>query len=446
MYNIGTKVAQTVAPIIEGCKHKLSEMRIMDRYKYNVPNHEKVIEAITRQGSERPALILLLAYHAAMTVNEMQSLRWENISADFTTIHMDDGRNIPMTPELISALQVEALFGNEAWMPVLYSKRTQKAYTRMQISRWAREALQLVGIGEEIRLTDLRVACILNWLQQYPWKYVSQISGMEMNILTQRYKHYMPADFVRKPLEPLSRTEISEELIESIYNKHSGDLLGFILFIYVKQKISLKQLCELTWDKVDLETATIFFPHQEAHIPDALLNCLFELRANSNSPYVLAYPNTNTPNTSETITHMAENIFIEEDHVGITLKLLRRAHDYLYMKRQIMNAIDEKGTLTNQEAYDIMGVKRDVGKSVLDDMEREGLVNYIGIYYYDGCKTVSPTKFMDVIHILCEEKGKFSASEFATAIGIPPRSAATQLRRLIKEGQIEMRGNYYIIK
>ena len=74
----------------------------------------------------------------------------------------------------------------------------------------------------------------------------------------------------------------------------------------------------------------------------------------------------------------------------------------------------------------------------LDEMEIKGLINRIGRRYYSVEKTISPTQFWAVARALTLiHGGCFTSKRFAEAIGIDARSAATQLRRMISEGQIE---------
>ena len=71
-------------------------------------------------------------------------------------------------------------------------------------------------------------------------------------------------------------------------------------------------------------------------------------------------------------------------------------------------------------------------------LEIKGKINQIGRRYYSVEKTVSPTQFWAVARALTlVHSGCFTTRQFAEAIGIDARFAATQLRRMIAEGQVE---------
>ena len=75
-------------------------------------------------------------------------------------------------------------------------------------------------------------------------------------------------------------------------------------------------------------------------------------------------------------------------------------------------------------------------------LEMEGLINQIGGRFYRAEKTISPAQFWGVARVLTKINGGcFVSEQFAEAVGIDGQSAATQLRRMIAEGQVERVSN-----
>ena len=84
------------------------------------------------------------------------------------------------------------------------------------------------------------------------------------------------------------------------------------------------------------------------------------------------------------------------------------------------------------------GLPASKARLLLMELEMKGRINQIGNRFYSAEKTISPTQFGAVARALTlVHGGCFTSKQFAEAIGIDARSAATQLRRMISAGQVE---------
>lgn len=411
--------------------------------KYTAPDHEKIVAVIKQYENKRPALILLLAYNAAMTPSEMRALRWENIIDDYQTIHMDGGRKIPVTEELAAALKAEAVSGCDLRMPILSSGQPETAYTREHISLLARNALKYSGI-QGVSLRTLRIACILRWLQEYPRKRVSEMSGLHPNVLAWDYAKLLTADTESSKLR--SRTDISLEEIEEIYEKHAYDYVGFLMAMTLWTGVSTDAVLDLTWESVDLTAGVISFPEKDVRLADAQIAFLRGIERDPSSPYVLVSPHTKTQYTKDSMGHKLKYDLDTEGYSGITLVVLQRAYDYIQKKNVIMAMLEEKGRVLMKDARRLLGVSSHTAKQVFDDMIGEGLLVRADQTFYDAKKTLPPEKYMEVIAALCEEKGSFQRGDFAKAVGLPLIDASCQLNKLVKEGKILAPTGYTITK
>ena len=412
---------------------------------YTAPDHDKLMALIKQQTRNKTALVLLLAYHAAMRRPNMQSLRWENISEDFRMINMDNGRHIPVTPELCAALKTEAVAGREPQKPVL-SHGSGSVYHQVIFSNWAQEAFRSAGM-QDITLGDLHDACVLRWMQQYPWKYVSCMAGIHKVNLHSTYKPLLPPGAKIPPLKPLS-TEAALRYIDEILEKHSNDYIGFLIQTVVMHDVDLEVVCDLTWDCFNIQKYTVTIAGETIVLPKQLVYFLWmhQLNQYDLTPYICAEEKTGTRITPEELTERTTSAFLKEGYWGATLKELRRAYAPIFYKKKILEIAEAEDKLVEQYLPQRLGKGLSYIGRLLRDMEKEGLLNKIGLYYYDAKKTVPEAKFMDVVESLCQEKGSFMSGDFAKAIGIDPRNAATQLRRLLREGKIEKTsGHHYTI-
>lgn len=409
-----------------------------ERSIYHAPDPVKMEEALAsiRMG-KRDLLVILLAYYAGLSGGEMQEVKVSDISDDFSFLIAPDRRKVPLAPRLAEEMKRLSELNQSPDTPVLLSRRRGEKVSRVYLSNITKKFMEFAG-RPDVRLSDLRIACVLNWMQQYPWEYVSQISGLELRVLTQRYQHYLPEGSVRPQAIPVNHAEITPDLIKSIFQKHKDDLFGLVLRLQVVHQLSGSVICSLTWDMVDDEKNVILLPEKTIPITDDLRTCLNAARAYSDTKWVLAYPNSKTPYTADTISHLMSKTLLADGYAGITVQTLMRAAEFLKYKAIVDNLLMKANSFFVEDFVTASGLTAYRARMILIEMEEEGLINQIGLRVYSAEKTVHPTQFGEVAQMLTETYGGyFKSAQFAEAIGIDGRSAATQLRRMIAEGQVE---------
>lgn len=413
------------------------------RIHYKVVDHEEVMTGIKQQVNPRARLILLLAYHAAMTAVEMTTLHWKNICDDFRTIRLDSGRHIPVTEELAAALKTEAVAGCDPQNPVLLSRKPSTVYTREHITKIARDALHSAGI-QGITLSDLCFSCTLRWITQYSLEQVSEISGLRPQALRQYYRESLATN--TKSSKPRSWTEISQEEIEAIYEKHAYDYIGFLMAMTLGTNVSTNEVLDLTWENVDLTAGIVSFPEKDVQLADAQITFLRGIERNPASPHVLIPRLERKRYRQERLWSLLEMSFVNDGYGGISLSEIQRAYDYIPKKNAIMGALEKKGKVKLKDVTQPLGFSKDTIKTVLKYMEKDGLITKVAQTFYDAKKTLPPEKYMEVIEALCEEKGSFKRGDFAKAVGLPEIDAAWQLQKLVREGKILPPRGYTINK
>ena len=408
-----------------------------ERSIYHAPDPVKMDEAIAsiRMG-KRDLLVILLAYDAGLSAGEMQGTKYSDISDDFSFLIGPGGRKIPLVPRLAETLKSLQGLNQTPDMPILISRKQAERVSRVYTSTVTKKFMEFAGMPG-VRLSDLRVACVVNWMQQYPWEYVSQISGLELRALTQRYQHYLPEGSVRPQAIPVTHTEVTPDQIKSIFQKHKDDLFGLILRLQVVHQLSGSDICNITWDMVDDEKDVILLSEKTIPITDELRSCLNVARTHFDAKWILAYPNNKTPYTSDAISHFMSKTLLADGYAGLTVTKLIRAAEHLKYKGIVENLLKKEHCFSVDDFATASGLATQRARNKLNELEGEGLINQIGIRFYGAEKTIHPTQFGVVAQRLTETNGGyFTSSVFAEAIGIDGRSAATQLRRMIAEGQI----------
>lgn len=412
--------------------------RYAERSIYHAPDPVKMEEAIAsiRMG-KRELLVILLAYDAGLSGGEMQEVKFSDISDDFAFLTAPDGRKIPLVLRLAEVLKSLSGLDKSPDTPVLLSRRRGERVSRVYLSNITKKFMEFAGMPD-VHLSDLRIACVLNWMQQYPWEYVSQISGLELRVLTQRYQHYLPEGSVRPQVAPVNHAEVTPDQLKSIFQNHKDDLFGLFLRLQVVHQLSNPVICSLTWDMVDDEKNVILLPEKTIPITDDLRACLNVAREYSDTNLVLAYPNSKTPFTSDTISHLMSKTLLVDGYAGVTVQTLVRAAEYLRYKAIVDDLLMKANCFSVEDFVVASGLTTLKARLRLDEMEKDGVINQIGIRFYSAESTVHPARFGEVAQRLTETHGAyFTSNEFAEAVGIDGRSAATQLRRMIAEGQIE---------
>jgi len=419
-------------------KHK---NQYLEQTVFNPPDPQKMENALNNIQVMKPAIaIILLAYHAGFGSSEMLALKASSIKDDFSFIEAPDGRRIPVTEQLADEIKGMYWLNRGPETPLIYSRRHDCAMSRMNANKLFREFMTLAGMPE-VRLMDLRTACIVNWMQQYPWEYVSQISGVKLSVLTQRYQHYLPENTIRPKTEIIKHTEISPELIEEILQKHTGDQVGLIFRLTIIHHLNYLDLSKLTWDMVDLENERIILADKTLPITKDLLPCIESVRESSKTQWVFAFPNTQTPYTSDTFSYLTKRALLKDGYLGITINQLARTQDYFQYSSVVHALLKEKGRIVVADVCEATNLQSHAVYTLLENMIRAGEINQIGNRFYSSENTVSPDKFIDIVKKLHEQSGGFfTGREFSEEIGIDHRSAVTQLNRLMTEGKVRKSG------
>ena len=316
-----------------------------ERSIYNAPDPVKMEEAISSiQMAQPELLVILFAYYAGLGGAEMLQVKVSDISDDFAFLIAPDRRKIPLVPRLTEELKSLPWLHKSPDTPVLLNVRYGRAISRVYANNVARKFMEFAGMPD-VHLSDLRVACVVNWMQQYPWEYVSQISGLNLAVLTQRYQHYLPENSVRPQVALIDYTQITPDLLTSLLQNHREDLFGLVLRLNVFLQLTYTTICSLTWDMIDNETNTIRLPGKTIPITGDLQTSLAAARAYANTKWVLAFPNTKTPYTSDSISHLMSKTLIADGYTGLSIKTLIRATEYLGFK-EIVTAL-----LTKENAF-----------------------------------------------------------------------------------------------
>lgn len=409
-----------------------------ERSIYHAPDPVKMEAAIASIHMMKPELLVILfAYYAGLGGAEMLEVKVSDISEDFAFLTAPDKRKIPLVPRLAEELKSLSWLHKGPDTPVLLSKRQGGKISRVHANNITRKFMEFAGMPE-VHLSDLRVACVVNWMQQYPWEYVSQISGLNMAVLTQRYQHYLPEDSLRPTADPADYTEITPELLNTILQNHQDDLFGLIFRLNVVYQLKNPVICRLTWDMVDDEKNMIRLPKKDIPITDDLRTCLDAARARSNTKWVLAFPNTQTPYASDSISHLMSKTLIDDGYTGVTVQKLVCAAEYLRYKEIVNELLTKENCFTVEDFATASSISAARARRQLEQIEKEGLIIQIGLRFYRVKTVVPPTRFEEVAQMLTEtDGGTFTSNRFADIVGIDVRSAATQLRRMIAEGQIE---------
>ena len=128
--------------------------------------------------NDTPGLLLRLPCYAGLERKETEDLRWENIQPDALLL---PDRSVPPEPELSQflALWRERCegFGNPY---VVVCIRSRRHMSGPSISQMLRRTLESAGLTA-ITLRDLRQTYISRQLQNHPWQYALQITGLNVS-------------------------------------------------------------------------------------------------------------------------------------------------------------------------------------------------------------------------------------------------------------------------
>lgn len=412
----------------------------MASQKYILPNAAAIRKLLAQESDVTSAAIIRLAWQAGLTATEIVNLRWTDINFDNGTLSVY-GRIVRASSDLISFLSSMEQVGSY----VIYSKLAKGGpTTRNSVSRKARLALD--HVGEKASLLELRFDYIVRALKERSVEVVSRAAGCEIRTLQEINKRYtdgspnLPVKRIRNHNNyDIDRAKLEKALEEA------NPLDAKIIMLAWMCGLSLREMSDLTWDNIDLSDNILSVGKKEIPIPEALSSVL---RAESNEFYadghVLKGTRSAEKITTFFLSRRAGEFFARHELGDLTLNGVKgkySAQPDSELKKRLIQLVEQRGRMSAKEIASDLGLSKDKSAKLLHSLVSCANLKYSGgLYIPAGCQS-NWDKFMDAIIQNLDSQSNVTRSVLSSATGFAANSLYYYIKQAIKKGILEEQGS-----
>ena len=212
--------------------------------------------------------------------------------------------------------------------------------------------------------------------------------------------------------------------------------------------LQLEEIVSLRWEAVDLPGGRLHLEGREVALSSGVLDVLTRLRtARPQAEYVLTAPRTGRPFDRTRLSRMVRTALVRFGMDNVTLRDLRMDCDIrLGGENQVVSYVRQHGSITRNQAAELLGVSRTTAYSRLKQMARRGKLTQIGARYYLCGAVVPPERQTQVILEYLTREGFAYRQDIARLLHIDPSQCRPILKRMVDQGQIVQRRQKYTLK
>ena len=135
-------------------------------------------------------------------------------------------------------------------------------------------------------------------------------------------------------MQPFQYNPPDTVAMERALDRHRFDVTGIVMNLAWRTGLTRKEICELTWEQVDLETALLRLPDREVPVPTEMKEQLrkWRNRCERFSPYVAVSPLRRKRLARQSLSVMVRSA-LDEEGLG-DVRLLDLRHDFIHRQLQ----------------------------------------------------------------------------------------------------------------
>lgn len=397
---------------------------------------------LERNPMNSTGTILRLAWLQGLMREEITYLTWDQVSFLDRRIRLPD-REAPMEEEMLTYLQALYDQRDDGIPYVVCSERFRKRMLPQAISRIARKALD--GEGQTaVRLVDLRHDYIIRQLASHDCGYVSRITGVEIRSLQTHFSQYMKTD--GRARKTRGETEIDEFRLWKILQAEKNTPAGLALWLTWQMGLSGGEIIALTWDQVDFPQNVIRLPDREVPLTSSVSRLLEEARARGEGEtHVLLSERARKPMDMARLSRAARAALIRGGLENLTLKDLRRDSARSREESLLLDAMDQRGSVTRREASELLNVSRTAAYARLRRLVDDKKAVLIGARYYPAGQVVPPEEQRQAIRDYLLREGFAYRQDIARVLNIQHRQCSLILKHMVEDGElVRISQKYYL--
>ena len=224
---------------------------------------------------------------------------------------------------------------------------------------------------------------------------------------------------------------------------------GVTLWLTWQLGLGVEEIAALRWDQVDLEKERLNLPDRVLRLPSGVLGVLQGLRtaAPAGARTVLATSRGGRPYDRTRLSKLARAALVQGGLDDVTLRDLRLDCDVrVGGEPEIAAYLRRAGSVTRNEAAELLGVSRTTAYHRLKQMVRRGKLTQVGLRYYLAGAVVPPERQEEAILKYLRREGFAYRQDIARILRIDPRQCRPILRRMVAAGEIVQQRQRYALK
>ena len=399
----------------------------------------RVLEACRGTAAE---IILRLAWGAGLIPEEMHRLVWRDVDLEAGVIRLPD-RSVPVDEETAACLRAryEQPFSGRSEF-VLLSDRRRVHVNRVQIFRYAREALTEGGL-EGVTLMTLRQDFILRQMEQHGRTYAVRVAGVTAAALDAAF-----GKSAEKPADRPERGTVDTTRLFEVLLEEQGSPEGLTLWLTWEHGLKSKEIVALTWEQVDWETGVITLEDRQVEMDGILMDWLGAERARrtpEDDPHVVLTPRSRRPYDGPHLSRAVKEVLIRAGMEQVTLRDLYikgqcEKKDALLLRRAAL-----QGHVTREDTMELFRVGWRPAWDLLHRLVQEGKLVRVGARYYPAGTAVPPERHFETVRAYLETEGGAYRKELAQLLRIEEKQCGWILSGLVAEGKLAREGQRYVL-
>ena len=389
-------------------------------------------------------VVLRLAWNLGLYREEMYNLKWKDISFAEQTVHLPD-RTVPMGDEVAACLEARSkTYRGRLMEYVIVADKHGTHMLPQSISRLARTTLNRGGLPD-INLIDLRHDYIIRQLEQHDWPYVSRITGEAVSTLYANYSEYYTKGRGIKPNRPKAVAP-DEYKLWKIIEAEGASPEGLALWMTWKLGMRVREILELTWEQVDLESGAIILDDRRIELSTEFLTRLQITKARRSEgadPHVLLTPRSQRPFDYARLSRSVRTILIRGGMEDVLLKDLLLDEKREDEDERILQCAREQGFVTKRDVIRMFGFSEKQAHTRLNQFVERGTLIRVGAKCFLPDAVVPPEEQYRVIREYLETVGTSFRKDLADLLRLDGRQCGVILQRFVAEGKLVRKGQIY---
>lgn len=405
---------------------------------------KRLEDLLSSEPCSSVGVVLRLAWRAGLGRDEIHSLCWENVNFESMRLCLPN-RAVPMDDDLARCLRQWKILAEEYGPYLAVSLHTRTHMQPSAISRQARKALDRAGLTK-VRLMDLQYNYVLRLSAQEGWQEALRNSGLGIAAFRGKPKYKMArmggkaregAPLTMSP--SLIESEVVRQRLCAVLDADRDSAAALALWLRWETSLQYTQICDLTWDQVDLATGNIVVNTEKFALTDKLRDALYAvyaLRTPNDDPHVLLSPKARTPFSLPRLSNLTQELLVRN---GLDITLFQQlcdAEKHENYRRKLIDYVTQHGSISAKECADMLNMAEGAARSLLSQLAASGDL-ILDNRTYRPADTETTREIRErAIRDYIAAHGRCNSKELSESLGMAPRMIQRTLEPMIRRGEV----------